>query len=124
VSWFALDEEIAVIAVVVVLVVLANVYVLRRLVGPVQALTALARQVDLTSPGQRIPDADPPSEAGESTLTFNEMLSRAETERREATGRVLAGQEAELHDQVQEVTVVLLGLSRLHSQAPPSCKPT
>jgi two-component system sensor histidine kinase UhpB len=101
------------------------------LVGPVQALTALARQVDLTSPGQRIPDADPPSEAGESTLTFNEMLSRAETERREATGRVLAAQEAErlriaqeLHDQVQEVTVVLLGLSRLHSQAPPSCKPT
>lgn len=42
-----------------------------------------------------MPGATPTSEAGELALTFNEMLARLEAERREATGRVLAGQEAE-----------------------------
>jgi two-component system sensor histidine kinase UhpB len=125
-SSLAVDKELAVLAAAIVLVVVANVLLVRRLVGPVQALTALARRVDLTSPGQRMPAASPTSEAGELALTFNEMLSRLESERREATGRVLAAQEAErlriaqeLHDQVgQELTAVLLGLSRLHSRAP------
>jgi two-component system sensor histidine kinase UhpB len=89
-------------------------------------LTALARKVDPARPGQRLPDAAPTSEAGELTLTFNEMLARLESERREATGRVLAGQESErlriaqeLHDQVgQELTAVLLGLARLQGRAP------
>ena len=126
VSSFTLDTEVLVIIASVVCVVLANVLLLRRVVGPVQTLTALARRVDLTSPGQRMPAADPTSEAGELALTFNQMLSRLESERREATGRVLAAQEAErlriaqeLHDQVgQELTAVLLGLSRVQSQAP------
>jgi two-component system sensor histidine kinase UhpB len=127
VSSLAIDEEIAVIAGVVALVLIANVYLLRRLVGPVQALTARARRVDLSTPGQRMPTAAPSSEVGELALTFNEMLSRLEAERREATGRVLAAQEAErlriaqeLHDQVgQELTAVLLGLARLQSHASP-----
>jgi two-component system sensor histidine kinase UhpB len=125
-SALRLDEEVAILAAIVALVVLANVYLLRRLVGPVQALTALARRVDLARPGERMPAAEPASEAEELALTFNEMLARLEAERREATGRVLAAQEAErlriaqeLHDQVgQELTAVLLGLSRVHPQAP------
>ena len=56
------------------------------------------------------------------------MLDRLEAERREATGRVLAGQEAErlriaqeLHDQIgQELTAVLLSLARLESRVPGS----
>jgi two-component system sensor histidine kinase UhpB len=124
-SAFPVDEEIAVLLGAIALVVLANVYLVRRLVGPVQALTALARHVDLARPGQRMPAAEPTSEAGELAVTFNEMLSRLEAERREATGRVLAAQEAErlriaqeLHDQVgQELTAVLLGLSRLQARA-------
>jgi two-component system sensor histidine kinase UhpB len=127
VSALALDEELAVVLVAVALVVLVNVYLLRRVVGPVQALTEFARQVDYSTLGQRIPDAEPTSEAGELALTFNQMLERLQAERREATGRVLRAQEAErlriaqeLHDQVgQELTAVLLGLSRLSSQAPP-----
>jgi two-component system, NarL family, sensor histidine kinase UhpB len=71
-----------------------------------------------------MPNAQPTSEASELALTFNEMLDRPEAERREAIGRVLAGQEAErlriaqeLHDQVgQELTGVLLGLSRVHAR--------
>jgi two-component system, NarL family, sensor histidine kinase UhpB len=123
ISAFAVDEEVIVVLAAVALVVATNVYLLRRVVGPVQALTALARRVDLTSLGQRMPAGEPASEAGELAQTFNEMLSRLESERRESTGRVLRAQEAErlriaqeLHDQVgQELTAVLLGLSRIAS---------
>jgi two-component system sensor histidine kinase UhpB len=129
-STLAIDEEIAVIAGMVVLVLIANVFLLRRLVGPVQALTAFARRVDLSSPGERLPAGTPASEVGELASTFNEMLTRLQDERRDATGRVLAAQEAErlriaqeLHDQVgQELTAVLLGLSRAHSDAPPDVR--
>src|SRR4030081_342285 len=74
-----------------------------------------------------MPGAVPSSEAGELALTFNDMLARLEAERREATGRVLAAQEAErlriaqeLHDQVgQELTAVLLGLARVQQKVEP-----
>jgi two-component system sensor histidine kinase UhpB len=65
-------------------------------------------------------------------MTFNEMLLRLRAERREATGRVLAGQEAErlriaqeLHDQVgQELTAVLLLLSRIEARVPEQLRPS
>jgi two-component system, NarL family, sensor histidine kinase UhpB len=120
------DEEAIVLGVALVLVVALNVYLVRRVVRPLVALTSLARRVDLTAPGQRMPEAAPTSEAGELTITFNEMLSRLEAERREATGRVLDGQEAErlriaqeLHDQIgQELTAVLLALARVERRVP------
>jgi two-component system, NarL family, sensor histidine kinase UhpB len=126
VSSFRVDAEGAALILALLLVVAINVYLVRRLVGPVQALTALARRVDLSDHGERMPVPDPNSEAGELALTFNEMLARLEDERREATGRVLAGQEAErlriaqeLHDQVgQELTAVLLGLARVEARVP------
>ncbi len=125
-SSFAADEAV-VLALGLALVALVNLVVLRRVVRPLEALAALARRVDLTRPGERMPEAAPTSEAGELALTFNEMLARLEAERREATGRVLAGQEAErlriaqeLHDQVgQELTAVLLGLARVQGQVEP-----
>ena len=127
ISVLALDEEVIVVLGAVALVVLANVYLLHRVVGPVQALTAFARRVDYATLGERISASEPTSEAGELALTFNEMLERLETERRESTGRVLRAQEderlriaQELHDQVgQELTAVLLGLSRVASRVPP-----
>jgi two-component system sensor histidine kinase UhpB len=120
------DAEAIVLGVALVLVVALNVYLVRRVVAPLEALTALARRVDLTKPGQRMPTASPTSEAGELTITFNEMLARLEAERREATGRVLDGQEAErlriaqeLHDQIgQELTAVLLALARVERRVP------
>jgi len=113
-------------------VVVLNLVLLRRVVGPVQRLTALARNVDLTDPMPPMADGEPSSEAGELARTFNEMLVRLRAERREATGRVLAGQEAErlriaqeLHDQVgQELTAVLLLLARLQTRAPEDLRPT
>ena len=130
-SSYRIDEEGVVLAAALLLVVLLNLVLLRRVVAPVQRLTALARNVDLTEPMPGMPDAEPSSEAGELAHTFHEMLLRLQAERREATGRVLAGQEAErlriaqeLHDQVgQELTAVLLLLSRLHTRAPEELHP-
>ncbi len=131
VSSFAVDEEIAVVLGALGLVVAANVYLLRRVVGPVQALTTVARRVDLTSLSQRLPAAEPTSEAGELAITFNEMLARLEMERLEASRRILRAQEVErvriareLHDQIgQELTAVLLGLSRIAGRAPAELEP-
>jgi two-component system sensor histidine kinase UhpB len=130
VSPLAVNEELAAVLAAVALVVIANVLVLRRVVAPLQALTSFARHVDLTSLRQRVPEAEPTSEAGELALTFNEMLTRLEAERRESTGRVLRAQEdermriaQELHDQVgQDLTAVLLGLSRVAAETPPSMR--
>jgi two-component system sensor histidine kinase UhpB len=124
VSALAVDEEVVVVLGAVAVVVLANVYLLRRVVGPVQALTRFARDVDLDNLREPMPDAEPTSEAGELALTFNEMLSRLEAERQDSTARVLRAQEderlriaQELHDQVgQDLTAVLLGLSRVSSR--------
>ena len=124
-SSFAVDEA-AVLVGALALVALVNLYLLRRVVGPLQQLTALARRVDLTRPGQRMPAPKPGSEAGELAITFNEMLARLEQERRESTRLVLEAQEAErlriaqeLHDQVgQTLTAVLLQLSRIQACVP------
>jgi two-component system, NarL family, sensor histidine kinase UhpB len=125
VSPLALNEEVIVLLAAVALVVVANVLLVRRVVGPVQALTAFARRVDYSHLGRRMAGDVPTSEAGELALTFNQMLSRLESERRESTARVLRAQESErlriaqeLHDQVgQELTAVLLGLSRVSAGA-------
>lgn len=126
VSPVALNEELAAVLAAVTVVVIANVLLLRKVVGPLQALTSFARHVDLTSLQQRMEDVEPTSEAGELALTFNEMLTRLDAERRDSTGRVLRAQEdermriaQELHDQVgQDLTAVLLGLSRLGAEIP------
>ncbi|HET8980834.1 MAG TPA: sensor histidine kinase [Solirubrobacteraceae bacterium] len=131
ISSLTLNEELAVLVASLGLVGLANLWLLRRVIQPLQALTALARRVDLSRRSERMPSAEPNSEAGELALTFNQMLDRLEAERRDATGRVLAGQEAErlriaqeLHDQVgQELTAVLLVLSRLEARVSDELRP-
>jgi two-component system sensor histidine kinase UhpB len=122
---FAADEAVVLLA-ALALVTLINTVVVHRFVAPLQALTALARRVDLASPGQRISDVRPTSEAGELATTFNEMLARLEHERGEATRRVLAAHESErlrvaqeLHDEVgQTLTALLLQLSRAQERLP------
>ena len=121
---FAASEAI-VLAAALALVVLINLVLLRRALRPLEALTALARKVDLTRPGQRVPVDGYRSEVTELATTFNEMLARLENERRDATRRVLAAQERErlriaqeLHDEVgQTLTAVLLQLGRSARQA-------
>jgi two-component system, NarL family, sensor histidine kinase UhpB len=130
VSSFRVDGEIVLLVVLLAAAVAVNVHVVRRFVVPVQTLTALARRVDLTGEGERMPAVAVRSEAGEVALTFNEMLDRLEAERRDATGPALAGQETkrlriaqELHDQIgQELTAVLLSLARVETRAPAELK--
>jgi two-component system sensor histidine kinase UhpB len=124
-SSFEVDEG-AVLLAALALVAVLNALLVRRVVLPLQALTELARRVDLANPGQRIPRAKPTSEAGELALTFNQMLTRLEQEQRESTRRVLAAHESErlriaqeLHDEVgQTLTAVLLQLSRVEARLP------
>jgi two-component system sensor histidine kinase UhpB len=131
ISSFAINEELALLVAALAVLAFVNLSVLRRAVRPLQALTALARRVDLSGPSERMAGAEPTSEAGELAATFNQMLDRLEAERREATSRVLAGQEAErlriaqeLHDQVgQELTAVLLVLARLQARVPAELRP-
>ena len=129
-SAFAADETIVLVA-ALALVALLNLYQVRRVVSPLQELTELARQVDVTRPGQRMPVPARASEAGELALTLNDMLARLEEERREASRVAVFAQEAErlrisqeLHDQVgQTLTAVLLQLSRIHARVPAEMQP-
>ena len=129
-SSIAVGEAVVLLA-ALVLVAAINLYLLRRALAPLEALTALARRVDLTRPGQRVPVSPYESEVSELATTFNEMLERLESERRESTRRVLDAQESErlrvsreLHDEVgQTLTAVLLQLGRIAKHAPPELAP-
>lgn len=108
------------LAVGLVLMLAANLLLLRRTLAPVDRLVERMRAVDLLRPGQRLAE-EGGVEVVEVVRAFNQMLDRLETERRESSRRVLATQEAErlriargLHDEVGQVlTGVLLQLDSL-----------
>lgn len=84
-----------------------NFVALRRVFRPLERLTAFMRDVDPLRPGRRAAIAGADSDVAGLTETFNEMIERLETERRESARRALSAQEAErlriardLHDEV------------------------
>jgi two-component system sensor histidine kinase UhpB len=95
----------------------ANLILLRPTLSPIDRLVERMRTVDLLRPGQRLAERGG-VEVVEVVQAFNEMLDRLEAERRESSRRALAAQEAErlriareLHDEVgQTLTGVLLQL--------------
>jgi two-component system sensor histidine kinase UhpB len=95
----------------------ANLLLLRHTLRPIERLIVRMRTVDLLRPGQRLMEDGGP-EVAQLTHVFNQMLERLEIERRESGRRVLQAQEAErariaggLHDEVGQVlTGVLLQL--------------
>lgn len=115
----ALVEAIDLVVALAVMLT-ANFLLLRHTIGPVDRLVERMRTVDLLRPGQRFVESGG-IEVVQLTRTFNEMLDRLETERRESAARVLRAQEAErlrvargLHDEVGQVlTGVLLQLDSL-----------
>jgi two-component system sensor histidine kinase UhpB len=98
----------------------ANLLLLRHAVGPIDRLVERMRTVDLLRPGQRLPE-EGGVEVTALVRAFNQMLGRLESERRESGRRALQAQEAErlriargLHDEVGQVlTGVLLQLDSL-----------
>jgi len=118
--------ELLVLAVGLSAILLANLFLVRRSLAPLDRLRTLMRGVDLLQPGDRAVLSGPP-EVYELASVFNEMLARLEQERHESGRQALEAQEAErkhvaqeLHDEVgQSVTAVMLQLGRLTRQLPP-----
>lgn len=98
----------------------ANLLLLRHTLAPIDRLVERMRTVDLLSPGHRLVERGG-VEVAALVRTYNQMLERLETERRESGRRALRAQEAErlriargLHDEVGQVlTGVLLQLDAL-----------
>jgi len=107
--------ETGVLALGLVLMLTANLLLLRRTFAPLGSLSRRMQAVDLLRPGQRLPVTGG-AEISALVGAFNEMLLRLETERRQSASRALQAQEAErlrvarsLHDEVGQVlTGVLL----------------
>jgi two-component system sensor histidine kinase UhpB len=114
---------IVVLGLVVTLV--ANVYLLRRALAPLERLAQRMETVDLLRPGQRL-QVLRKDEISRVVVAFNRMLDRLERERQQSGRRILAAQEAErvgiardLHDEVGQVlTGVLLHLDSIAESAP------
>ena len=119
-------KELAILAGALVVMVLLNLALMRRVLGPIEHLRDFVRRVDPLHPGQRVPVEGSNSEASELGVAFNEMLDRLERERLESVRLALAAQESErlrvaqeLHDEVgQSLTAVLLQLARLAKRLP------
>jgi two-component system sensor histidine kinase UhpB len=113
----ALTEAI-VLAVGLAAMLVLNFALLRRALAPLDRLRALMRGTDPLRPGVRAPVGHTTPELRAVAETFNDMVERLETERRESAGRALAAQEderlrisQELHDEVgQKLTAAILRL--------------
>src|ERR687897_332178 len=101
-----------------------NYVLLRRAIEPLQRLTRVMRTVDPLAPGRRAELPAGPAEVAQLGASFDQMLDRLESERRESARRALAAQEQEririareLHDEVgQALTAVLLQLDRAEAE--------
>jgi two-component system sensor histidine kinase UhpB len=129
VSSDAVPSEILVIGVGLVVMLLTNALLIRWALAPLHRLIARLEDIAHLEPTEL------PEEGSGPVLgiarSVNGLLARLAEERRTGDVRALAAQEAErhriaqeLHDEVgQSLTVVLLGLKQLESQAPSALVP-
>lgn len=122
-------SEIVVIGVGLVVMLLTNALLIRWALAPLHRLIARLEDIEHLEPTEL------PEEGAGPVLgiahSVNRLLDRLADERRTGDARALAAQEAErhriaqeLHDEVgQSLTVVLLGLKQLESQAPAALVP-
>jgi len=117
-------EEVVLVVGILLLLAL-NYALLRPAFKPLERLAQRMRNVDLLRPGRRLTPSGSP-EVVDLVRSFNDMLDRLETERRESGRRALQAQEsertriaAELHDEVgQSMTGVLLLLDQVAGEVP------
>jgi two-component system sensor histidine kinase UhpB len=116
----------------VVVTLLGNWLLLRRRFKPLDRLISSMEEIDLAAPHQQLP-ALPRGHSAEVrrlNAAFQRMISRLETERKEAGRAVIRAQERErrrigqdLHDQVnQALTAVSLRLQASIEQVPPELR--
>ena len=116
-----------VLAAGVFIVLVANLLLLRPLFAPLERLAHRMEELDVLRTARPIP-ASSPGEIGALERTFNRMIERLETERRQAGARALRAREEErqriargLHDEVgQTMTGILFLLKQLAEQSPPT----
>jgi two-component system sensor histidine kinase UhpB len=123
----ARPHELVILSVGLVVMLAADLMLLRRSFGPLRGLAAVMSAVDPGQPGLR---AEPSRRAGREVValadSLNSMLDRLEDERRESSRRILAAQEGErsriareLHDEVgQMLTAVALRAERAAGEGP------
>lgn len=124
--------EAIVLAAGALVVVVANMLVLRRVFAPLAELTDLMRRVDPMQPGQRVEVDRSVAEVAHLESAFNDMLDRLEHERRTSGRRALDAQERErrrlgreLHDELgQTLTGIVLLLEGLAREIPQQTQPT
>jgi two-component system sensor histidine kinase UhpB len=108
----------------VVIVLVANLLLLRPLFAPLERLVHRMEELDVLRAVRPVPAASP-GEIGALERAFNRMIERLETERREAGTRALQAREEErqriargLHDEIgQTMTGVLFLLKQLGQRA-------
>ena len=127
VSTPVLLTEAAILTGGLVVILVANVVLLRIGLGPLRQLARAMTTTDLLRPRPRVrPKADADGEIAELITTFNTMLDRLEAERVLSAARTLSAQESERHRVAQELydevgqtlAAVLLDLKRVADQAP------
>jgi two-component system sensor histidine kinase UhpB len=119
------EDEVAVLACGLLVILAANALLLRGVLAPLDRLTQRMDRFDIGTPGERLPERGDPV-AASLARSFNALLDRLELERAEGNARALAAQEnerrriaQELHDEVgQSLTVVLLGTTRALDMGP------
>ena len=123
--------QVAGLAAAIAAIMLVNLIVIRRALGPLERLTQVMARVDPLEPGERAPNSGGSAETAQLAEVFNAMLDRIETERRESGARMLSAQERErvrlareLHDEIgQSVTGLMLELDRVAARAPSDLAP-
>lgn len=120
--------ELIVLMLAIAAVLSLNIVLLRRQFAPLEQLVSTMERIDLTNPGER---AEIPVGATEDIAelvdSFNAMIERLETERREKMQATVDAQETErarvardLHDEAnQALTAVILRLEAASQTAPP-----
>ena len=124
-----LPSELVVIGIGLAVMLLTDAVLIRWALAPLQRLITRLEDIEHLEP-TRLPEEGSGAVLG-IARSVNGLLLRLADEQRAGDARALAAQEAErhriaqeLHDEVgQSLTVVLLGLKQLETQAPPELVP-